>query len=83
MALQCLKELTGNMERDCFQGMEGQDKGEWLPTDRDWVLIGYWEEILSWSVVSPWHRLPREAVAASGSLAVSKTRMDGAWNNQG
>ncbi|KAJ7421793.1 hypothetical protein BTVI_16489 [Pitangus sulphuratus] len=33
-------------------------------------------------VVRPWHRLPREAVAAP-SLEVSKTRLDGAWSNLG
>jgi len=31
-------------------------------------------------VVRPWHRLPREAVAAP-SLAVFKARMDGALSN--
>ena len=31
-------------------------------------------------VVKPWHRLPREAVAAL-SLEVSKPRLDGTWNN--
>ena len=30
----------------------------------------------------PWHRLPREAVAAP-PLEVSKARLDGAWNNLG
>lgn len=33
-------------------------------------------------VVRSWHRLPREAVAAS-SLEVSKARLDGAWSNLG
>ena len=33
-------------------------------------------------VVSPWHRVPREAVAAP-TLAVSKVRLDGAWSNLG
>ncbi|RMC08348.1 hypothetical protein DUI87_14590 [Hirundo rustica rustica] len=28
VTFQCLKELTGNMERGCLQGMEGQDKAE-------------------------------------------------------
>jgi len=31
-------------------------------------------------VVRPWHRLPREAVAAP-SLAGFKVRLDGAWSN--
>ena len=31
-------------------------------------------------VVRPWHRLPREAVAAP-SLAVFKARLDRAWSN--
>ena len=29
----------------------------------------------------PWHRVPREAVAAPGSLAVPKARLDGAWSS--
>ena len=31
----------------------------------------------------PWHRVPREAVAAPGSLEVSRARLDGAWSNLG
>ena len=31
----------------------------------------------------PWHRVPRAAVAASGSLEVSKARLDRAWSNLG
>ena len=29
----------------------------------------------------PWHRVPREAVAAPGSLEVSKARLDRAWSS--
>ena len=38
------------------------------------------KEIFSVRVMSHWHRLPREAVAAP-SLAVFKARLDGAWSN--
>ncbi|GAB0185284.1 triadin [Grus japonensis] len=34
-------------------------------------------------VLRPWHRLPREAGAAPGSLAVFKARLDGALGNLG
>ena len=34
-------------------------------------------------VLRPWHRLPREAVAAPGSLAVFKARLDGALGSLG
>ena len=34
-------------------------------------------------VLRPWHRLPREAVAAPGSLEVLKARLDGALGNLG
>ena len=34
-------------------------------------------------VVRPWHRVPRAAVAAPGSLAGSKARLDGAWSSLG
>jgi len=39
-------------------------------------------DIFTVRVVRPWHRLPREAVAAP-SLAVFKTRLDGAWSSLG
>ena len=31
----------------------------------------------------PWHRVPRKAVAAPGSLEVSKARLDRAWSSLG
>ena len=36
--------------------------------------MGYWEGIVR--VVRPWHRVPRAAGAAPGSLAVPKARLD-------
>lgn len=34
---QDLKEVTGKMGREYFQGMRGQDTGKWIPTDREGV----------------------------------------------
>jgi len=39
------------------------------------------KKFLTVRVVRPWHRLPRDAVAAT-SLAVFKARLDGALSNQ-
>ena len=32
-------------------------------------------------MVRPWHRVPREAVTAPGSLTVSEARLDRAWSS--
>ncbi|XP_063275379.1 uncharacterized protein LOC134561940 [Prinia subflava] len=62
----------GELERNWGQGMEGQYKGEWLPLPegRDRWDIG--KDFFPVRVGRPWHRVPRAAVAAPGSLAVSK-----------
>ena len=39
------------------------------------------KEFLALREVRPWHRVSREAVAAPGSLEVSKARLDGTWSN--
>jgi len=54
--------------------MSGQDKGEWLQAERGEIQISY-KKFFNVRVVRPWHRLPREAVAAP-SLEVVKTRLD-------
>lgn len=41
------------------------------------------KELLPVKVGRDWHRVPSEAVAAPGTLEVSKTRMDGAWSKLG
>ena len=43
----------------------------------------YEEEILPVRVLRPWHGVPRAAVAAPGSLEVSKGRLDRAWSSLG
>ena len=45
-----------------------------LPEGRDGWEIG--KEFLTGRVGRAWHRVPREAVAAPGSLEVSKARLD-------
>ena len=45
--------------------------------------MGYWI-FLPVRVGRPWHRVPRAAGAAPGSLAVPKARLDnGAWSSEG
>ena len=41
------------------------------------------KKLFSVRVVRPWHRVPREALAAPGSLEVSSARLDRAWSNLG
>ncbi|RMC14542.1 hypothetical protein DUI87_09639 [Hirundo rustica rustica] len=77
------KGAPGELERDWGQGMEGQDTENGFPLTegRDGWDIG--KELFPVRGVRPWHRVPREAVAAPGSLEVSKTRLDGAWISLG
>jgi len=52
------------MRGNCFKLKEGR------------LRLGVTKKFFTLSVVRPWHRLPREAVAAP-SLAVFKIRLDG------
>ena len=47
----------------------------------DKVRWDIWKGLFPVKVGRAWHRVPREAVAAPGSLEVSKARLDGAWSN--
>ncbi|NWT62786.1 PYGL protein, partial [Erythrocercus mccallii] len=76
------KEAPGELERDWGQGMEGQDTGNGFPLPEDRVRWNSGKEFLAVRVVRPWHRMPRGAVAASGSLEVFQARVDGAWGSQ-
>ena len=52
-----------------------------MPEGRAGWDIG--KELFPGRVGRPWHRVPRAAVAAPGSPAVSKARLDGAWSSLG
>ena len=81
--LQGLKGLQESWRGTGDTGMEGQDTGNGfpLPEGRAGWEIG--KEFLAGRVGRRWHRVPREAVAAPGSLAVSKARLDRAWSTLG
>uniref|UniRef100_A0A8C5UAZ6 Uncharacterized protein n=1 Tax=Malurus cyaneus samueli TaxID=2593467 RepID=A0A8C5UAZ6_9PASS len=46
VAFQCLKELTGKLERDYLQGPGVPEKGEWVKIARGQGWLGYWEGIV-------------------------------------
>ncbi|RMC19490.1 hypothetical protein DUI87_04102 [Hirundo rustica rustica] len=73
----------GELERHLGQGMEGQDTGNGFPLPESWDRWDIGKEFLAVRVVMPRHRVPRAAVAASGSLEVSKARLDGVSSNLG
>uniref|UniRef100_A0A8C3E2G2 Uncharacterized protein n=1 Tax=Corvus moneduloides TaxID=1196302 RepID=A0A8C3E2G2_CORMO len=48
---QYLKGLQESWRGNLDKGLEGQDKGQWLPTARGQGEMGYWEEVLPCRVV--------------------------------
>ena len=70
------KGAPGELERDWGQGLEGQEPGNGfkMPEGSDGWDPG--KEFLAGKVGRPWNRISRAAVAAPGSLAVSKARLD-------
>ncbi|XP_063253704.1 uncharacterized protein LOC134550794 [Prinia subflava] len=66
----------GLRERDFSQGHVVMDKGGSF-------RFNVRKKFFPARVVRPWHRFPREAVAAPVSLEVPKARLDGAWNTLG
>ncbi|TRZ18622.1 hypothetical protein HGM15179_008473 [Zosterops borbonicus] len=77
------KGAPGELERGLEQGMEGQDTGNGFPLPEGRDRWGIGKEFLAVRVVGPWQRFPREAVAAPGSLEVSKARLEWVWSNLG
>ncbi|NXU83329.1 LHX8 protein, partial [Xiphorhynchus elegans] len=62
------------------KAMEWQEKGEWVQTAREQVRWAIGKKFFPVRVVRPWHRLPRDTVAAP-SLEGFKARLDGAQSN--
>lgn len=71
------------LERDLEQWMEGQDTGNGFPLPEGRVTWDIGREFSPGRVGRCWHRVPRAAVAAPGSLAVSKARLDRDWSTLG
>ena len=70
------KAEEGLLARLCSDRMRGN--GFKLKESR--FTLDMKEKFFSLRVVRPWHRVPREAVAAPG-LEVSKAGLDRAWSN--
>ena len=75
-------EPSGELGRDWGQGMEGQDTGNGLKLEKGRFKLDIGKEFLAGRVMMFWHRVPREAVAAPGSLEVFKARLYRDWSNQ-
>ena len=63
--------------------MECQDTGNGFPLTEGRVRWDVGQKLFPGRVGRPWHRVPRAAVAAPGSLAVSKARLDRAGSSLG
>ena len=57
------------------QVLEAQDPGNGFPVPEGRAGWDTGKELLSVRVGRPWHRVPRAAVAAPGSLAVPNARL--------
>ncbi|GAB0206155.1 hypothetical protein GRJ2_003081100 [Grus japonensis] len=65
------------------KGRECQAKGNGLKLQEGRWSWDVRQKSFPVRVLRPWHRVPREAVAAPGSLAVFKARLDGALGKLG
>ena len=70
----------GRMERDFLQGPVVTGQGVMALNWEGGFKLDIRKKFFTVRVVRPWHRLPREAVAAP-SLAVFKARLDGVVSN--
>ena len=69
-------------ERLLTRAWSDRTRGNGFTLTEGSVRLDIGKELFPVRVVWPWHRFPREAVAAP-SLAVSKARLDGALRNLG
>ena len=80
-AFQYLKGATGKVGRDSFiRGCSDRMRGNSFKLKVGRFRLEIRKKFFLVRVVRPWHRLPREAVAAP-SLEVFKARLDGALSN--
>ncbi|GAB0175476.1 hypothetical protein GRJ2_000012800 [Grus japonensis] len=79
VAFQYLKGPTRKLERACSD----RTRGNGLKLKEGRFRLDVRKNFFPVRVLRPWHRLPREAVAAPGSLEVFKTRLDEALGNLG
>ncbi|GAB0181300.1 hypothetical protein GRJ2_000595300 [Grus japonensis] len=81
-AFQYLKGPTGKLERDCFsRAWSDRTRGDGLKLKEGRFRLDIRNKFFPVRVVRHWHRLPREAVAAPGSLEVFKARLDEVLGN--
>lgn len=66
-----------------YKSMERQGMGKWLPIGRGQGWVGCWEGILPCGGGDTLARVPRGAVAAPGSLGVSRASLDGTQSGLG
>ena len=69
-------------ERQSARGWSYREKGNGFELKESRFRLNVREKLFTVRVGRPWHRVPREVLAAP-SLAVSKDRMGGAWSSLG
>ena len=82
MASQYLKGLQERWGGTLYQGCRDRTKGNGFKLKEGRFTLDIRKKLFPVRVVRPWHRLPKEAVAAP-SLEGFEARLDGALGNLG